>query len=252
MGHRLHREDLLWQLCPRQGSIDISNKAMCLNGKTKSLQRVEKFKANNFLFFALQGVNQMRHRIRALQGQAGWRPSASNHASKIISLWWCISVHLQWKSYAFVSMVRWLYGGAISLTWVLLLKNNSLFWFSSTSLHKLLYFLVLSDFNIIIGFSLLTGWPWRRTTHSGRLGQTCQRCFRSSWQERERPVEFGGCPVRWCFHGLILTATYVLPHSQSVALQNGCAHPDKDFIEVLSDAEHLQRISAATESFGTR
>jgi len=45
---------------------------LCLNGKTKSLKgRVQKFKANNLLSFALQGVNQMRHRIRALQDQAG-------------------------------------------------------------------------------------------------------------------------------------------------------------------------------------
>lgn len=145
MGHRLHREDLLWQLCPRQGrSIDISNifkQAVCLNGKTKSLKgRVQKFKANNLQFFALQGVNQMRHRIRALQDQAGWRLSASNHASKIISLWWRGK-----KSVVYRYMVSWLHRGAISLTGL-----TTLFWFSSTSLHQLLYFLVLSDFNIIV------------------------------------------------------------------------------------------------------
>lgn len=68
-------------------------------------------KYSNLLFFALQGVNQMRHRIRALQDQAGWRLSASNHASKIISLWWRGK-----KSVVYRYMVSWLHRGAISLT----------------------------------------------------------------------------------------------------------------------------------------
>ena len=64
-------------------SIDISNifKQACVFERKEQVSErpgseVVQSKYSNLLFFALQGVNQMRHRIRALQGP-GWLTSVS-------------------------------------------------------------------------------------------------------------------------------------------------------------------------------